>query len=337
MVAIAAPVTQCCQFAAIITNNNGASIIKLLNNDFVKDDNLSLFIGYFDILYTTSIAELIRGGHTYTCDVEYSWLIKNNFHINHNNLIPDDITKINDFILNISDDFINNFINNEPEEINYLYQIMRSFKPKKEYMALDRIILAAYLHQTKTFKLLNDSKEQNLISDKLNAGLKEIIINVRKIRNGFIQEKQKEVNKKSNKLKESEKYLANLGLLIVLNPSFIDFDKQSISIQKENISQIYKFIKNNNPYDFKRVLKIVPKRIDHVLNGFKRLNLLFHEVQNEEFQRVIIDGISRVDSFERLGYLLSNVELNDQALSELTAFSMTCIDMIIDNHQFSIL
>ena len=75
-------------------------------------------------------------------------------------------------------------------------------------------------------------------------------------------------------------------------------------------------------------IKSIPTRIENVLNGFDQLNSLFQTIQSQTFHRIIIDGISRVDSFERLGYLLSHAELDERALTTLTIFNLSCISLL---------
>ena len=137
--------------------------------------------------------------------------------------------------------------------------------------------------------------------------------------------------------KQSDKFLSNLAILILLDPVLTDYLSKVPSDRKQYYKDLENFIQNNDPYHFHKVLQAVPKRIDSVLNGFDQLNSLFQTIQNQTFHRIIIDGISRVDSFERLAYLLSHAELDERALNTLALFHASCISLLQDFHQISIL
>lgn len=157
-VAIVSPITQCSQFAMTITNENAKSIIELLSNEFIYKKQLQPFVEYFDMIYTLSISSLIRGGPVYQCEIDYSWLIQGNFYNGSRKMTASDLSESLNFLSSIEDnEFMSNFIKNDNENINYLYQKIRSFRPvRNNHAIIDRIILAAVFHQTNTFDLLRN-------------------------------------------------------------------------------------------------------------------------------------------------------------------------------------
>lgn len=299
----------------------------MLSEDFEADDTLKSFIGFFDMIYTVSISGLIRGGNTYQCEKDYEWLIHANFNNGSRNLTPDVISDVTIFLSSLQNDFIRN----ESEDMNYLYSKINNLRsPRREYEIIDRYIMAAVTHQTNTFHLLSERNPDNRISPELRA-----ICNwLRKIRLGYssiVQNENSQGNDQNNiNEKQSDKFLANLGILINLDPVFENYLERNNADKKECLNNLEQFIKNNDPALFHKVLKAIPKRLEYLLCGFSKLNSLFNTVQNRTFQTIIIDGISRVDSFERTGFLLEHAQLDDNALSVLTIFYMTCISLVCD-------
>lgn len=332
--AAAAPVTNCTQLANVMINDKCISIMKMLSEDFEADDTLKSFIGFFDMIYTVSISGLIRGGNTYQCEKDYEWLIHANFNNGSRNLTPDVISDVTIFLSSLQNDFIRN----ESEDMNYLYSKINHLRsPRREYEIIDRYIMAAVTHQTNTFHLLSERNPDNKISPELRA-----ICNwLRKIRLGYssiVQNENSQGNDQNNiNEKQSDKFLANLGILINLDPVFENYLERNNADKKECLNNLEQFIKNNDPALFHKVLKAIPKRLEYLLCGFSKLNSLFNTVQNRTFQTFIIDGISRVDSFERTGFLLEHAQLDDNALSVLTIFYMTCISLVCDFDRFSVL
>ncbi|KAK8872204.1 hypothetical protein M9Y10_007969 [Tritrichomonas musculus] len=331
-VMITAPIAHCNQLALIMTSDDSQKIVQLLNDEFTHDEQLQRFIEYFDMIYTLFLSSLIRGGLTYSCEIEYSWLIHDNFKNGNRSLIPPNLHQIIDFLSSINDEFFQAFINNNNEDINNIYAKSKVYKPlKKDHEIIDRIILAAVLHQINAFDFLYDVKNH----DKLKPEMNSIMKWVKKMRTDYIKACQNIEN--SDGINEKDRLLTNLGILIILDPSLGDYQEKNISERTQYLRLLEQFVKNNDPYKFQKILQAVPKRIDNVLCGFDRINSLFQVINNQALTRIIIDGISRVDSFERLGYLLSNAELDEHALTTLTIFCMTCIDMISNFKQLSIL
>lgn len=164
-----------------------------------------------------------------------------------------------------------------------------------------------------------------------------IINSVFSIRNSFKADVQHELFDNITTMKHSDMILANLSILILSDPSFNDYLDKPAYEQHKILNLLKQFNLNNDPYHFHKVLKIIPMRIEYVLKGFEQLNLLFLTVQNITFKKIIIDGISRVDSFEQLGFLLSLAELDENAISTLSIFCMACIELVRLNNILSIL
>ncbi|KAK8852927.1 hypothetical protein M9Y10_017921 [Tritrichomonas musculus] len=333
--ASAAPITECIQFASVITSDDSNKIIKLLNDEFEIDETLKLFIGYFDMIYTTSISTLIRGGSVYPCEEDYKWLIHCNFHNGDRNLTPSDLSQAKFFLASLENDIITQVSDN----VNYLNKHVPKFKAHSSVSFIVPFIMAAFTRQTNTVHLLSARNENN----KIPKELEEICNWTNKMRDRFMNIRQRDntniLNNEnnSNYQKQSDKILANLGILINLDPALPDYLSKSPSEREEYQQIIRKFILNNDPDQFHRVLKAIPTRITNVLNGIDKLNSLFNTIKNQIFHRIIIDGISRVNPFERLGYLLSHSELDNDALSILTKFHESCISILHKFHQISIL
>ena len=131
--------------------------------------------------------------------------------------------------------------------------------------------MSAICHQTGTFDLLSIRNENNIIHQDMIL----IASTVKNIRGKYSLATQNEAYKKITSDKQSDKILANLGILILLDPSLTNFKTQNSADQKETLLLIELFVLNNDPYQFHKILKIVPTRIDNILNGFYKIMQLY--------------------------------------------------------------
>ena len=320
------------------------------------------------MVFTTSISSLIRGGTTYPCEDEYKWLIHGNFNNGNRDLTPPELSQARFFLSSLD----NEVITNGSDHLEYLYKNVSNFKLRNEDTSIDSFLIAAFTHQTNTYHLLtsiqennnnennNNNDDNNNNNDNTNSDvakvnvkkkskvpkeLNDICMWVRNMRRKFISARRLDNNNINNEnssgtstyQKQSDRFLANLGILIVLDPVLTDYLDLAPSERTRYSTLLEKFIQNNDPYQFHKILKAIPTRNENVLNGFDQLNSLFQTIQSQTFHRIIIDGISRVDSFERLGYLLSHAELDERALTTLTIFNLSCISLLQDFHQITIL